>query len=163
MARSEPVKLLRPSKRSMKAIRSTALPPPMDLFHLAQRRKVEYETPDQLRTTSLTRRERQTIAEITRMPRPAAADRGTPQHAVKTRYANTPELDLYGVSSGCPAAFELFASQSCTRSPPTPDGASAAPPLQMPGGGAGLTILLPRRMRRIWHQLPDPQRWDGRI
>ena len=34
-------------------------------FHLAQRRKVEYETPDQLRIASLTRRERQTIAEIT--------------------------------------------------------------------------------------------------
>ena len=35
-------------------------------FHLAQRRKAEYETPDQLRIASLTRRERQTIAEITR-------------------------------------------------------------------------------------------------
>jgi two-component system nitrate/nitrite response regulator NarL len=35
-------------------------------FHLAQRRKAEYETPDQIRIASLTRRERQTIAEITR-------------------------------------------------------------------------------------------------
>jgi DNA-binding NarL/FixJ family response regulator len=35
-------------------------------FHLAQRRKAEYETPDQLRIASLTRRERQTIAEITK-------------------------------------------------------------------------------------------------
>ena len=35
-------------------------------FHLAQRRKVDYETPDKIRIASLTRRERQTIAEITR-------------------------------------------------------------------------------------------------
>lgn len=35
-------------------------------FHLAQRRKAEFETPDQLRIASLTRRERQTITEITK-------------------------------------------------------------------------------------------------
>lgn len=36
-------------------------------LHLAQRTKAEFETPDQLRIASLTRRERQTVAEIAKL------------------------------------------------------------------------------------------------